>query len=350
MNRTVMRAQVLTGLVLLVLLALCGPTTVCAQKVGSTSMQFLKVLPSARATAVGEAYSAWAAGAEAIFWNPAGLALSQKHEISLTYTDWLFDARQGAFAYAHHLGALGAVGLQVQYVDFGEFEETTNERPYISDPNQPGMTGRTFRPFSYVVGVTYARHLTDRFALGLGAKYAQESLFDGGTVTAQIRQGVFEEVDTRASGILFDFGIRYETGFRSIEIASSVQNFGPNVTYAVESYPVPLLFRVGIAADLVGPNGLFLGDRQGSQVRAAVDLFHPNDYAQQMHCGIEYEYAQVLSLRGGYKFFYDSDGLTLGAGLRYTLGDLGFSVDYSYGSMGDYLDHVQRFSLRMVLQ
>jgi hypothetical protein len=45
-----------------------------AQKVGSTSMQFLKVMPSARATALGEAYSVWATGAEAVFWNPAGLA------------------------------------------------------------------------------------------------------------------------------------------------------------------------------------------------------------------------------------------------------------------------------------
>lgn len=343
-----MRAPVNILLVLVVLLAPYGRTA-SAQKVGSTSMQFLKVLPSARAAAVGEAYSAWAAGAEAVFWNPAGLALSERHEVALTYTDWLFDARQGAFAYAHHLGGLGAFGLQIQYVDFGVFEETTNERPYISDPDQPGITGRTFRPFSYVVGLTYARHLTDRFALGLGAKYAHESLFDGGTVTTQVRQGVFEEVDTRASGILFDFGIRYETGFRTIEIASAVQNFGPNVRYAVESYPVPLLFRVGIAADLVGANALFFEGSEDSQVRAAVDLFHPNDYAQQMHMGLEYEFARVFSLRGGYKFFYDSDGLTLGAGVRYSLDDLRLAIDYSYGTMGDYLDDVQRFSLRMVL-
>ncbi|QXD14462.1 PorV/PorQ family protein [Rhodocaloribacter litoris] len=320
-----------------------------AQKVGSTSMQFLKVLPSARAAALGEAYSVWAAGAEAVFWNPAGLARSQRHEVSLTYTDWLFDARQGAFSYAHHLGSLGAVGFQVQYVDFGVFEETTNERPHISNPDQPGMTGRTFRPFSYVVGLTYARHLTDRFALGFGAKYAHESLFDGGAVRAQIRQNVFDEVDTRASAVLFDFGIRYETGFRSVQIASAVQNFGPDVRYAVESYPVPLLFRVGIAADLVGPDGLLAGGREDSQIRAAFDLFHPNDYAQQMHFGMEYEFMHLLSLRAGYKFFYDADGLTLGAGLRYALGAAGVAIDYSYGSMGDYLSGVQRFSLMIVI-
>ena len=313
-------------------------------------MQFLKVLPSARAAALGEAYSAWAAGAEAVYWNPAGVALVENQEFSATYTDWLFDARQGALSYAISIGQIGAFGLQLQYVDFGMFEETSNERPYISNPDGPGLTGRTFHPFSYVIGGTYARHLTDRFALGFGVKYAFESLFDEGTVRAQVRQGVFEDVNTRASGVLFDFGIRYATGFRSIQIASSVQNFGPDVQYAVESYPVPLLFRVGIAADLVGSNGLFVGGYDDNQLRAAVDIFHPNDYAQQVHLGMEYEFAGTLALRAGYKLNYDNDGLTLGGGLQHSIGDLGISADYSFGTMGTYLGNVQRISLGVAIR
>src|SRR3989304_8947416 len=77
-----------------------------AQKVGSTSMQFLKVLPCARATALGEAYSVWASGAEAVFWNPSGLALIDGQEISTTYIDWLdrkstrLNSRHGHLSYA----------------------------------------------------------------------------------------------------------------------------------------------------------------------------------------------------------------------------------------------------------
>ena len=338
------------GCGLLLVLLLPGVLPVQAQKVGSTSMQFLKVLPSARAAAVGEAYTVWASGAEAVFWNPAGLARIGRQELSMTYTDWLFDAQQGGVGYGLSIGRWGAVGLQFQYVDYGEFEETTNERPFISNPNRPGMTGRTFRPFSYVIGATYARYLTDRFALGLGVKYAHESLFDGSSVRAQIREGVFDNVGTAASAMLFDFGIRYSTGFRTIEIASAVQNFGADVRYAVESYPVPLLFRVGIAADLVGPNALLMDGSADNRVRAAMDIFHPNDYAQQVHMGMEYEFASLLALRAGYKYNYDSDGLTLGGGLRYALGDAAFAIDYSYGSMGTYLDDVHRFSLTMALR
>jgi Type IX secretion system protein PorV len=320
-----------------------------AQKVGSTSMQFLKVMPCARATALGEAYTVWATGAEAIFWNPAGLATIENMELSTTYIDWLFDAQQGALSYALEVQGFGALGLQVQYIDYGEFEETTNERPYINNPDNPGLTGRTFRPFSYLIGVSYARYLTDKFAVGGSVKYAHESLFNGEKVIAQVRQGVYEEVNTWASGLLFDFGIRYNTGFRTIYIGSAVQNFGGDMKYAKESNPVPLLFRLGIGANLIGSEGLFRSGIKESRLSVASDIFHPNDYAQQIHLGVEYEYASLLSLRGGYKFNYDFDGFTFGVGIKHAIEGVQLSADYSYGDMGVYLGNVQRFSIGLIL-
>lgn len=336
------------------LLAIITATILCtsalfAQKVGSTSMQFLKVMPSARAAALGEAYSVWATGAEALFWNPGGLATVDNMEFSTTYIDWLFDSQQGALSYALSIGGFGAIGIQFQYVDFGEFEETTNERPFINNPENPGLTGSTFRPFSYLIGVSYARSLTDKFSVGVSMKYAHESLFNGHRVTAQVRQGVFGEVDTWANGLLFDFGIRYNTGYRSIYIGSSVQNFGADVKYANESNPVPLLFRFGIGANVVGPNALLHPGSEGNRLSVAYDIFHPNDYAQQMHVGVEYEFAGAFALRGGYKFNYDFDGLTLGGGIKHAIEGLRLSVDYSYGDMGTYLGQVQRISLGIIL-
>ena len=316
-----------------------------AQKVGSTSMQFLKVMPCARATALGEAYTVWATGAEAIFWNPAGLASLDNMDFSTTYVNWLFDASQGAFSYALNFPGFGAIGLQVQYIDFGEFEETTNERPYINNPENPGLTGSTFRPYSYLIGVSYARYLTEKFSLGLSVKYAYESLYNGERVIAQVRQGVYEEVDTWANGLLFDFGIRYKTGFRSVYLGSAVQNFGADVKYAKESNPVPLLFRFGIGADVIGQEGLLVTGSNDNQLSMALDIFHPNDYAQQVQFGMEYVFAGTFALRGGYKFNYDFDGLTLGAGIEHTIEGIRLSADYSYGSMGTYLGNVQRISL-----
>lgn len=332
---------------LLLVATLIAGQSLHAQKVGTTSMQFLKVIPSARGTGVGEAYSVWAEGADALFWNPGGLAAVHRQEFSLSYIDWLFDTQQGAFSYARSLDLWGAVGLQIQYVDFGVFEETTNDRPSISNPDAPGMTGRTFRPFSYVVGISYARSLTDKFSLGLSMKYARESLFDGQYVTAMITQGQLESVKTWGSGLLFDFGIRYNTGYRSIQLASAVQNFGADITYAKESHPAPLLFRFGVAADLIGPQALFVSGEQNNRLGVAFDIFHPNDYSQQIHVGVEYELASFIALRAGYKFNYDVDGLTLGGGITHTIGGMPLSLDYSYAPMGVYLGGVQRLSLGM---
>ncbi len=327
---------------------LCGccilTTTVYSQKVGSTSMQFLKVIPTARGASLGDAYSVWAHGADAVFWNPSGIATTINHDFTFSYINWIFDTRQGAFSYASSLGDLGAIGVQMQYVDFGELIEAVAVRPYINTWPDPGLTGNTFRPFSYLVGITYATNLTDKFSTGGSIKYAHESLYNGNKVIAQVNTGVSEEVKTWANGFMFDFGIRYNTGFRSIQIAASVQNFGANVTYAKESHPLPMMFRWGIAANIIGKDAI-AGFDEDNTLAIAFDLFQPNDYEQQEHVGIEYNYGNIFSLRGGYKFNYDSEGLTFGAGVKQSLTGFDLSVDYGYGSLGTYLGNVHRISL-----
>ncbi len=336
--------------IVLTLAAMCAFSSgVVAQKVGSTSMQFLHVMPCARGAALGDAYSAWASGAEALFWNPGGLAIIENHELTSTYINWIFDTQQGALGYALPLSGFGAVGLQIQYVDFGEFEETSVAAPYIKDPDAPGMTGRTFHPFSYLIGLSYARSLTDKFSTGISLKYVHESLFGGQTALAMVSQDNYQNVHTWADGILFDFGVRYHTGYRSIQIAASVQNFGANVKYAKESNPVPLLFRFGIAANVIGADAL-LYNQEKNRLGVAFDLFQPNDYTQQAHLGVEYEFMHSFSLRCGYKFNYDYEGLTLGAGIRQSVGTVDLLLDYSYGSIGTYLGNVQRISLGAILK
>ena len=108
-------------------------------------------------------------------------------------------------SYATPIGSLGAIGLQIQYVDFGEFDEAIATRPYINQDVNPGLTGNTFHPFSYLVGLTFARNLTDKFSTGFTVKYAHESLYNGQMVLAQVSQGSYEEVKTWASDMIFDF-------------------------------------------------------------------------------------------------------------------------------------------------
>ncbi len=315
-----------------------------SQKVGSTSMQFLKVMPCARATAMGDAYSVLASGAEAVFWNPAGVALSDKREISMTYLKWIFDTQQGALSFAAPLGNIGAVGVQLQYVDFGEIPEAIWSSPYKDDIGYPGLTGNSFHPFTYLIGLTYASQITDKFSTGLSVKYARESLYDGQTIRAVSSSGDTSTVNTWGDGLIFDFGLNYNTGFHTIRLAAAMQNFGANVRYASETSPVPMALRVGIAADLIGNNALLLSS-EGSRLGVAFDLFQPNDYAQQAHVGIEYVFGGFVALRAGYKFNYDADGFTAGLGFQQSLADAKFSFDYSYGALHYNLGNVHRISL-----
>jgi hypothetical protein len=315
-----------------------------SQKVGSTSMQFLKVMPCARATAMGDAYSVLATGAEAVFWNPAGIALSDKNEVSLTYLKWIFDTQQGAFSFSMPIGNIGSFGVQVQYVDFGEIPEALWASPYKDDILYPGLTGRTFHPFTYLVGLTYASQITEKFSTGISVKYARESLYDGLTHEATNATGGSETVNTWGAGLIFDFGLNYNTGFRTVRLGAAMQNFGANVRYASETSPVPIALRVGIAADLMGNNALLMPS-EDSRLTMAFDLFQPNDFAQQAHLGMEYVYAGIVAVRGGYKFNYDADGFTAGVGLQQTVAQTRFSFDYSYGVLNYNLGNVHRISL-----
>lgn len=312
-------------------------------------MQYLSVIPSARAAAMGSAYAALASGVDGVFWNPAGIALTRGQEFSTTYIKWLFDTRQYALGYARSFGDFGAIGVQLQYSDYGAFDEAKVGDGITIYPGQefPYLTGKTFKPYSYTAGLSYATQLTNRFSTGVAVKYSHESLYDNATVVVREDSTNSSSVNTYGNALLFDIGIHFNTGFHTVQVGASVQNFGPDITYAEDKSMVPLHFRVGVAADLIGENSLFIEDKS-NRLGVAFDIFQSNDYDQQQHFGIEYEFANTIALRAGYKLNYDLEGLTYGGGIRHRFGSVQFSFDYSFGAMGSSVGefgNVHRISL-----
>jgi hypothetical protein len=336
-------------IMLLAVMFLAAPTA--AQKVGTSSLQFLKVMPTARATAMGDAYATLASGSDAVYWNPAGLANGTNIELTGTHIVWLFDTRQSTLAASLPAGEWGSFGVQLQYVDYGTMKVTQSKDLFVVrlpsgiTYTNPGLSGETFSPSTYAIGVSYAKMLTDRFSAGVTAKYVRESLWNSSTVTlVNPLTGLAEEVNTFASVFLFDFGMQYNTGYRTIRIGVSIQNFGEQVKFARSKFPAPLAFRIGTAADLLGRDALF-GESESNRITFAYDLFQPNDYGQQMHLGGEYAFEEAFFVRGGYKVDYDNDNFTAGAGIRQEITGLPFTIDYSFGAMGDYLPSVHRISV-----
>ena len=68
------KIAILTILLMLVLVGSASARMATQFHLGTTAFQFVKLPVSARATALGNSYSALVEDSTALFWNPAGLA------------------------------------------------------------------------------------------------------------------------------------------------------------------------------------------------------------------------------------------------------------------------------------
>lgn len=300
------------------------------EKVGVTAFQFLKVTPDARAAALGDAYSAIARGADGLYWNPAAMLLGGRLSLNISYVNYIFDTRHSSLAacYQYHQYAFGLLASSVSY---GEIQVTdVAHLGFLPDGTyNPGLTGEIINPGAWVIGASFAQYLTNKFAYGLTFKYGCEDMGMGDSTRQQIQ--------------MWDFGIVYNTGFRSIRLAATLRHFGPQVKYFDYAYPLPQTMQIGIAADLIGPQVALLGTNSLHHLLVSCELIQPRDYDQQYGIGAEYTLADLLTLRAGYKINYDTEGLTLGGGIRWK----NIILDYAYSDYGRYLLGVHRFSVNL---
>ncbi|MBD3384681.1 PorV/PorQ family protein [candidate division KSB1 bacterium] len=296
------------------------------QKVGTTSFQFLKIKADARATAMGEAVTSVVNTSEAIFWNPANLSDVSDVDVSISYLDWLFDISHTAFSVAKSISGYGTVGIHAMITDVGSVEETRVDQLFRDETTglyNPGLTGKTVSPGSQVFGLSFSRYVTDKFSFGVTVKYAREDL-----------------VKHTASSIIFDGGITYRTGFRSLILAAAIKEFGPDVTFVNKSYPLPQTLTIGFSAELLAPESALFMQSDIGRLLVAFDMVEARDAAQQYHTGMEFSMNDFFFLRGGYKINYYEQGLTLGFGLEI----FKTRIDYSFNDFGDYIEPIHRIT------
>ncbi len=296
-------------------------------KVGTTSFQFLKIMPDARSTALGEAFTSVVNTSESVFWNPAGLTRVSGTDVASSYVDWLLDISHLSIAAAYHINNMGTFGLQAILTDMGEIEETRVDHLYRDEEKgiyNPGLTGNTVKPGAMVFGISFARMLTDRFSFGLTVKYAREDL-----------------VVKSASSVVFDGGVLFNTGYNSLVLSAVLRHFGPQIKFHNKSYPLPQTFTLGLSAYLMAPEASFFLNSEENKLLLSYDLSQPRDYSQQHHLGMEYVFRDILFLRGGYKINFDEEGFTYGFGIAYA----SIRIDYSYSDFGEFLNAVHRFSV-----
>lgn len=281
-------------------------------KAGSAGLQFLKIGVGARECGMGEAAIGISTGINSIFWNPAGIAYIIDREVNFSYTNWLLTINHSASALALHVRKIGVVGLSVIYLGIPAFEETTVQM-------QDG-TGRMVNASDLAIGLTLARRFTDKLSLGGQIRYVRE----------QLDHDSF-------SNILFDFGAIYFTGFRSLRLAVCAQHFGPDIKMLRDTFRMPLIFKVGLADDLLKSNN--------QRLTLDVDLVHPTDNRERMNFGLEYGFYNWIFFRGGYRLNSDLGNWSFGIGLKQSLARVQGSIDYSYTDFGEIMGAVNRFTV-----
>ncbi|MEM6336787.1 MAG: PorV/PorQ family protein, partial [Bacteroidota bacterium] len=95
-------------------------------QVGAAAVSFLQIEPDSRSAAMGNTSVALAEDANAVFWNPAGLAFQKGVEGSITHSQWLPAFKSDLFfdylAAKYHVEGLGTFGAHVTFFNLGENE------------------------------------------------------------------------------------------------------------------------------------------------------------------------------------------------------------------------------------
>ena len=306
---------------------------------GTGGAQFLQIPIGARAEAMAGAVVGYIDDASSVFWNPAGIVKVKNVDVFFSYMDWftLFDHSAAAIVY--NIEDVGAFGAQLIMFNTNEMEITTE--------TEPNGTGRFFDAGDMAIGVSYARYLTDRFSVGLTAKYVYQQIWN-----------------ETASGFAFDIGTQYRLDFQNLTIAMSMANFGGDLRFdgpdldvnyenenypqsritparlQTEDYPLPLQFQVGIGFDVFEADFV--------KMKGAIDATHPNDNSERVLFGTEFSFFDRFYIRGGYKLNFDDQKFAFGAGANVPVSSTAIYFDYAY-SVYDLLPGVHRISLRLII-
>jgi hypothetical protein len=273
--------------------------------------------------------------AAAALYNPASTADIEDLSVSLSKMTWLVETDYNSGAVVKNFQKWGYIGINFIYVDYGDMLRTENQAEF-----EDGIyTGRsnvaldlgTFGASDLALGLSYARQITDRLQVGGNLRYVSETLDNATTGNWSL-----------------DIGTVYYTRLKSFRIAMVGRNFGPDATFAEYNdrigFPavkvkMPMSFTLGGAVDILEGE-----DDSPHLWTVAAEFIHPNDGPEKVNLGTEYNLMNLLTVRGGYRFNYDEEGVTLGGGLRLVTSSLALYFNYAYIDFGRF-DSIHMFTL-----
>ncbi len=288
-------------------------------KVGSSAFKFLNIQTDAHGAALG-GLAAQASGANAIFWNPAGIAGSEGMGVSAGMTQWLVETTVMNAGFVMPMMG-GTVGLSLVSVDYGDIMKSgwAGTTEFVFEPNQGSFTATDMS-----LQASYGKSLSDKFSLGATAKMISQSIDD-----------------VSISGLAFDIGTQFNTGYRGISMGAVVSNFGPDVDSqapedaSYEEFPgmsLPMTFSFGVVGEAI------------PGLNAGLNVLKQADMAQEFIFNGEYSVAGLASLRFSYNISNPQEPMSFGVGL----GMAGVTANVAITTT-QYFDNVMRFGIGYAL-
>lgn len=274
---------------------------------GTRAMSFLKIGVGAEAIGMGESHVAAANDLYSSYWNPAGLSHIQRSQFGFMHNQWFEDIKHEYIGYVQPLGGLGVIGTSILYLSYGE----------IQGRDENGQETNKFRPYDLALVFSYGRGLVGDSTVGFNAKW--------------IREQIDKE---NAQVYAFDIGVLYPVGKSGLIFGLNLQNFGTKAKFVKESFELPTNLKLGLSYKLREP------------FMITADLNRPADDDINIGIGAELKIANLLRLRGGYKYSLGGNDLGVVSGLTTGLGVTveGFQIDYAFANYGK-LGSVHRVSL-----
>ncbi|MCC6637886.1 MAG: PorV/PorQ family protein [Ignavibacteriaceae bacterium] len=326
----------------MIVFVLLAPVSIlfAQSKAGTTIAQFLKIEPSARAAALGNAGTSLYGEAASLYYNPASLGRLDKIDAQFTYNKWLADINYNYAVVGVPLQGIGTLALQITSLNSGEMDVRTVE--------QPLGTGERFSVTNFALGIGYGMMLTDRVSVGLQMTYFQESIWH-----------------SSLTGFALNIGVQYQVEVDGLTIGAALMNFGPRAKYEgrdayvnfdfdpkkygdndqlpaqlrMDEWGLPTAFRVGMSYPV-----RFSKDYK---LILTADAFHPNDNKESISLGGEFQLLDIFYVRGGYRNLFLEDlegGAVLGGGVKASIsGGYVIRFDYAWADYGR-LDQAHRFT------
>lgn len=329
------------GMVLLHVVSETGLFAGTKKQLGTAGAMELILPVGCRGSALGGNYTAGISGVEAVFWNPAGMAATNRSsELMASRMNYIADIDVNYMAVQGSSSKVGVVGFSLKSLDFGAIPVTTEYAP--------DGTGETYSPAYTVIGISFSRAMTNRINIGVTSKLISEKI-----------------INTSATGVAFDFGVQFRSDI-GLEIGVTLRNFGTGMkfdgtdlerqvdlqTYAEDPIAAKEALRI-VSQPVEFPTTMDIGFsyryRPSMRHQCITMLnFRNNHFGfDQYGAGLEYQYSLQgfqMTARTGGSVFHDVEdnryrmkddevlyGPSFGGGIDFRLSeDLSLSVDYAY--------------------